>query len=303
MMKKSLISLAVLGALTAPLMSFADEVKAAEPAKEEATPDWTFPANFTLVSDYIFRGQSQTWGRAAAQFTIEADHKSGFYAGFFSSNVSDQWLPGANLEVDLWTGFRNKFGKSDFGYDFGLYAYLYPGANWDENKFGNLPAIGAQAAAPKKLNTAEIYGALSYDWLTFKAGYAVTPYWGWTYGNSGTDGDFQGAPTHGVKSGGNTNGSYYYEFDASKEIYPTWTLIGQLGKQVVDDAKGMDVTYYKAGVTKGFKDGWAVNLSWSGTNEPSAYKDFSSLRDGSFDNGKKYDIAKDKVFVGITKNF
>ncbi len=298
-MKKSLISLAVLGALTAPLMSFADEVKAAEPAKEEATPDWTFPANFSLVSDYIFRGQTQTWGRAAAQFTIEADHKSGFYAGFFSSNVSDQWLPGANLELDLWTGFRNKFGKSDFGYDFGLYAYLYPGANWDESAFNT---------RSKKLNTAEIYGALSYQWLTVKAGYAVTPYWGWNFNNSGTDDNgnnsaygFNGNPKAGIKPGGNSNGSYYYEADASYEVLPSWTLVGQLGRQIVDDAKGLDITYYKAGVTKAFKEGWAVNVSWSGTNEPDAYKDFISLKDGT--GGKTYDIAKDKVFVGITKNF
>lgn len=290
-MKKSLISLAVLGAVSLPSFTYA-----AEAAKEEATPEWTFPANFTMVSDYIFRGQTQTWGRAAAQFSFEADHKSGFYAGFFTSNVSDQWLPGANLETDLYTGFRNAIGASGFGYDVGAIAYLYPGANWDESGF-----TGTRS---KKLTTAEIYGALSYQWLTVKAGYAVTPYWGWNYNNSGTGGiGFNGDYNAGVKPGGNTNGSYYYEADASYEVLPTWTLIGQLGKQVIDDTKGLDITYYKAGVTKAFQQGWAVNVSWSGTNEPDAYKNFSSLRDGSFDTGKTYDIAKDKVFVGVTKNF
>lgn len=294
-MKKSLISLAVLGALSAPLLSNAEEAKAVE-----ATPEWTFPANFTMVSDYIFRGQTQTWGRPAAQFSFEADHKSGFYAGFFSSNVSDQWLPGANLETDLYAGFRNKIGSSDVGYDVGAIAYLYPGANWDESGFAGTRS--------KKLNTAEIYGALSYQWLTVKAGYAVTPYWGWNYNNSGNYNNgtndaygFANDPKAGVKSGGNTNGSYYYEADASYEVVPTWTLIGQLGRQVIDDAKGLDITYYKAGVTKGFKNDWSVNLSWSGTNEPDAYKDFVSLKDGA--GGKTYDIAKDKVFVSLTKNF
>jgi uncharacterized protein (TIGR02001 family) len=284
-MRKSLLALAVLGTLSSGI-TYAEEAKPAE-----ATPEWTFPANFTMVSDYIFRGQTQTWGRPAAQFSIEADHKSGFYAGLFTSNVSDQWLPGANLETDLYAGFRNKIGSSDVGYDVGAIAYLYPGANWDESAF--------EGTRSKKLNTAEIYGALSYQWLSVKAGYAVTPYWGWNNNNSGIGAGFNGNSQAGVKPGGNTNGSYYYEADASYEVVPTWTLSGQLGRQVVDDAKSLDITYYKAGVTKAFKDGWAVNASWSGTNEPSAYKDFLSLHDAT----KKYDIAKDKVFFAITKNF
>lgn len=77
---------------------------------EEAAPasDWTVPMSVTLVSDYIFRGQSQTWGGPALQFSIEAAHRSGFYAGFFASNVSDHWLPGAAVETDLYGGYRTK---------------------------------------------------------------------------------------------------------------------------------------------------------------------------------------------------
>jgi hypothetical protein len=29
----------------------------------EVAPDWTFPNSIGVVSDYIFRGQSQTWGK------------------------------------------------------------------------------------------------------------------------------------------------------------------------------------------------------------------------------------------------
>ena len=284
-MRKSLLMIAVLGAISAPAAVFAAEEAAA------ATPDWTFPASFSFVSDYIFRGQSQTWGRPAAQFSIEADHKSGFYAGFFSSNVSDKWLPGANLEVDLYTGFRNKFGETDFGYDLGAIAYLYPGADWDESAFGS---------KSNKLNTGEVYGGLSYKWLSFKTGINVTEYYGWNFNNSGSfNGGFNGDPAAGVKQGGNTRGSYYYELNAAYEVVPTWTVAGQLGRQEIDDARKLDITYYKAGVTKAFDGGWSLGAFYSGTNEPDAYKDFLSLHDGV----SKSDIAKDKVFVSITKSF
>ena len=77
--------------------ALAEEVlaKAAEP-----TPEWTFPNSVSLVSDYIFRGQSQSWGQPSLQAMVEADHQSGFYVGLAAATVSDKWLPGANVEVN-----------------------------------------------------------------------------------------------------------------------------------------------------------------------------------------------------------
>lgn len=122
---------------------------------EEAAPasDWTVPMSVMLVSDYIFRGQSQTWGGPALQFSIEAAHRSGFYAGFFASNVSDHWLPGAAVETDLYGGYRTRVADT-IGVDIGAVYYLYPGANWDDSPFTGFNARN-------RLDTAEAYVALN----------------------------------------------------------------------------------------------------------------------------------------------
>lgn len=269
----------------------------AAPAAAEPTPDWTVAGSVSFVSDYIFRGQSQTWGKPAAQFGVEANHKTGFYAGFFASNVSDQWLPGANLETDLYAGFRGALpgAASAIGFDVGGIYYVYPGANWDESSFGS---------KSNSLNTFEIYGSLSYKFLSFKVGRTLTEYWGWNNNNSGVGAcpvanGFNGDCSAGVVPGGDTKGSYFYEANASYEVLPTWTVSGQIGRQVIEDSKGLDITYYKAGVTKAFSGGWSVGGFYSATNEPSAYEDFLSLHNST----SKSDIAHGKGFITISKSF
>lgn len=276
-------------------------VVAEEAAKAEApAPDWTVAGSVSFVSDYIFRGQSQTWGKPAAQLGVEVNHKSGLYAGFFASNVSDQWLPGANMENDLYAGFRGSLPgpASDIGFDVGGIYYIYPGADWDESGF-NPPAFPAGTTRSNSLNTFEIYGSLSYKFLSFKIGRTLTEYFGWNDNNSGIGAGFNGDLAAGVKPGGDTKGSYFYELNAAYEVVPTWTVSGQIGRQVVADSRGLDITYYKAGVTKGFDGGWSVGAFYSATNEPDAYENFLSLRNTISDS----DIAKDKLLVSVSKSF
>ena len=284
-MRKSLLVLAVLGSFAAPAAVMAEEAAVAV----EPTPDWTFPSSVGMVSDYIFRGQSQSWGRPSIQASIEADHKSGLYAGFSVESVSDKWLPGATIETDFFGGFRNTIGDSGVGYDVGAVYYAYPGANWEDSVFAGTKR--------NSLNTLEGYVALSYKFLQFKTGRTFTEYFGWTPNNSGVGGGFAGDPKAGVT--GDTKGSYFYEANAAYEVVPTWTVSGQLGRQVIADSTGLDLTYYKAGVTKAFANGWSVGGFYSGTNEPDAYKDFASLSNS----GNKSDIAKDKVFFSVFKSF
>lgn len=287
-MRKSLLLIAVLGAF-----SSAQAVMA-----EEATPDYTFTSNASFVSDYIFRGQSQTWGKPAVQVSTELAHKSGLYAGFFGSNVSGAWLPGANLETDLYAGFRNTIGKTEVGYDVGGIYYIYPGANWDQSDFNHgLPKTDANYTKANRLNTFEVYGSLSYKWLSLKTGITTTEYWGWNDNNSAPGPGFAGDASAGVT--GSTKGSYFYELNAASEVLPTWTVSGQLGHQVINNSTGLDLTYYKAGVSKALPQGWSVAAFYSGTNEPDAYKGFLSLANTT----SKSDIAKDKVFFSVSKSF
>lgn len=300
-MRKSLLLAGLLGVgFSAPATVMAEEAAATEaaPAAAAPAPDWAFPASISLVSDYIFRGQSQTWGRPAVQVSIEAQHKSGFYAGFFGSNVSDEWLPGANLETDWYAGYRGKI--SEIGFDVGGIYYYYPGGNWKESAF-----IGSNS--PNSLNTFEIYASLSYKWLSVKVGRTLSEYWGWNTNNSadmfeptnGGIGDFNGDANAGVT--GDTKGSYFYEANAAYEVFPTWTLSGQVGRQVVADSDGLDITYYKAGITKAFSTGWSVGAFYSGSSQPDAYENFVSLRSGRVNDDS--DIARNTGFITITKAF
>lgn len=268
---------------------------AAEEAVTMAEPDWTFPTSVSLVSDYIFRGQSQTWGRPAAQFSFEVDHKTGFYAGFFASNVSDHWLPGAHVETDYYGGFRGKLpgAASAVGFDVGAIYYGYPGANWDESDFPGTKS--------NRLDTVEAYVALNYKWLTFKTGRTLTEYWGWNTNNSPVGGGFAGDLGAGVT--GDTKGSYFYELNGSYDVIESWNLNGQVGRQIIANSTGLDITYYKVGVTKSFTGGWAAGIAYSGTNEPDAYKNFLSLANGFRNPSSDSDIARDKVFVTLTKSF
>jgi len=77
-------------------------------AQETAPPQAiTVSGNAALVSDYRFRGVSQSNGGAAVQGGIIVSHESGAYAGFWSSNLAG-WstFGGPNLELDLVAGYK-----------------------------------------------------------------------------------------------------------------------------------------------------------------------------------------------------
>ena len=285
-MRKSLLSLAVLGALSVPTLSFAAD---ATPATAVATPDWTFPSSIGMVSDYIWRGQTQTWGKPAVQAGIEADHASGLYAGVWGSNVSSHWLPNANLETDWSVGFRNAFA-TDFKYDVGGTYIYYPGGNFDK--------VGTATYQSSKLNSLELYASLGWKWFTVKGGYMPTKFYGWNVDNSKPS---VGFPNGNVNAGvtGNTNGAYYYMGSVSYDVMPTLNLAAEVGRQTIENSTGLDWTWYKVGATKSFDGGWAVNAFYTGTTGSSAYENY-----GSFDNGSdKRSIDQNKVVIGLSKSF
>jgi uncharacterized protein (TIGR02001 family) len=77
-----------------------------------------------LLSDYMFRGISQTRGGPAAQLTLDVEHGSGLYVGAFVSNVA---FPGTNLrqELDFNAGYRFTVGGVKL--DLGATYFGYPG--------------------------------------------------------------------------------------------------------------------------------------------------------------------------------
>jgi len=217
-MKKLLVGMAAAALLALPVA----------PVFAQASSPHSLSANLGFFSNYIFRGVSQTGGKAALQGGFDYGHESGLYAGTWASNVS--WLEDfgiysrSSLEWDFYGGFKRNFGNSDFYYDLSTIYYYYPGSN---NGF----------PSP---NTWEIAAALGWKFLGLKYSYALTNYFG-------------AKPT-----GQDTDGSWYLDFFANYPIGETgFAVFGHYGVLKVRN-DGTELTANKAS----YND-WKVGASYT----------------------------------------
>lgn len=114
-MRFSKISLAALLLATTATPAFAQD--------EESSDGITVSGSATVVTDYRFRGFTQTGEEATVQGGITVSHDSGVYAGAWGSGINF-----ANgTEIDLFAGYSHDFGgvTADVGATF----YLYPGTS------------------------------------------------------------------------------------------------------------------------------------------------------------------------------
>ncbi len=81
-------------------------------------------ANIGVVSNYIWRGITQTQDGAAVQGGIDYNHESGFSLGTWISNI-DWGTDTPNYELDLYGGFEGSIGD-DFSYSLSTTYYAYP---------------------------------------------------------------------------------------------------------------------------------------------------------------------------------
>lgn len=148
-MRKSIFGLSAiaLAAVTAPAF-----------AQDEATPALTVTGNAAVVTDYRFRGISQTDKRFALQGGLTVTHESGFYVSAWGSSIDDYVAAGSDQELDLIAGYSRTFGGATV--DVGVLYYYYPGsggANTDfvepyasiKGTFGPATAKLSAAYAPK----------------------------------------------------------------------------------------------------------------------------------------------------------
>jgi len=86
----------------------------------------TVSGSVALVSDYRFRGVSQTDEDMAIQGGVTVSHEAGPYAGAWASNLAG-WgtFGGANMELDLYAGYAVPLGAATL--DVGVTWYMYPG--------------------------------------------------------------------------------------------------------------------------------------------------------------------------------
>lgn len=113
-----------------------------------------FSGNVTLVSDYSFRGESQTGRDAAIQGGFDLAFDSGFYIGTWASNVNfGPYTDGSDptwtsMELDLYAGFSGEMAEGST-WDVSVIRFEYPnegGADYVELAlsfgFGNF-SVGA----------------------------------------------------------------------------------------------------------------------------------------------------------------
>ncbi len=274
-MNKKLITLAVAGALASPMFAVA--------ADAPASPH-SLTGNVGFVTDYLYRGISQTSGKPALQGGFDYAHSSGLYAGIWGSNVN--WIadgnPGQNisagLEIDVYGGYKGAI-TDDFGFDVGLLTYNYPGRN--KTAGGTI----------LKQDTQEVYGALSWKWLTLKYSHSIGALFGWA--KTGT-----AAPNLGK-----TKGSGYLELNAAYDLGDGWGITGHVGHQKVNGRTSASYSDYKIGVTKDVGFG-VVGLAASSTNAKdncAAAQDYCWGAGGA--GAVNYSAGKSTAVLSFAKSF
>jgi len=278
-MNKKMIALAVAGAVALPGVVMA----------EEAAPPPPLTFNVGVVSDYLFRGISQTHGNPALQGGVDYAFSNGLYVGAWASNINwvKDFLGSGSTEIDVYGGYKGAITE-DLGYDVGYITYNYPGK-------------GSASALLANPNTQEVYVGLSYKWLSAKYSHATSSHFvGW-YGGSALD--------------QNTRGSNYLELNANYDMGDGWTLIGHVGHQKVKNSVSIPAIYdasysdWKIGVSKDVGFG-VIGLAYSDTNasgscgNPFPAAGASSYCWGTDKSSQNYkDVAKGVALLSFTKTF
>lgn len=204
-MKNTLIAIAVLSALYAG-SAFAEE---------ESKPDNEVSFNASIVSDYRYRGISQSRLQPALQGGADyVNNPTGFYAGTWLSSI--RWISdaggGDDVEWDLYAGKRGDITK-DVAYDVGVLSYVYPSNNLNPSA-----------------NTTEVYGQLSYGPVYAKYSYAVTNLFGVA----------------------DSKGSGYLDLGGNFDVGNGYTINVHAGHQTVSNSSTLSYTDWKLGATKDF---------------------------------------------------
>ena len=232
----------------------------------------TLTGNMGLYSQYIFRGLTQTDGDPALQGGIDYSHSSGFYLGTWMSNVS--WLRdfgaytgGASLEMDFYGGYKGTFG-GDFGFDIGLLQYYYP---------------GTVTPGGTKADTLELYGALSWKWLSAKYSYSMDN------------------KTFGVTD---SKGTYYFDLSAAFPVTDKLTLSAHYGIQKFDGNTAAGVSNdsfasyedYKIGIAYTLPKDFTIGAFYTDTSMDATQTAFYTTGAGRF-------LGKDTFTVYLSKTF
>jgi uncharacterized protein (TIGR02001 family) len=258
-MKKTLLAV-TLAALTS---GAATTALAADPKAPE--PDFEISGNFALVSDYRFRGVTQTGEKPAAQGGFDFSHKSGFYLGTWASNVSQWANAGGSMEIDLYGGFRGTLPTGEIGYDIGIIDYQYPG----------------NTANPKN-GSREWYVGLSKGPISYKF--------------SRTTGNW-----FGINS--NSSGSTYHDLNANFGLNDQVTFTAHVGRQDIKGTHTFnpDFTDYSVGVSVALPDDYTAGVKFTTVDLKDSRSNSSATGAWFFAAGSG--LANDAIVLSLSKTF
>ncbi len=222
-------SLSLLAALATPAHVHAQTAPSAIPAAPAAAaePASPFTWNVGVVSDYRYRGVSQSRLKPALNIGADYAHASGFYVGTWASTI--KWVKDAagkaDIELDLYGGYKTEIVK-DVTLDVGTLAYIYPRNNLSPSA-----------------NTQELYVAATYGPLTAKYSLSLTNLFGFA----------------------DSKRSGYLEVNGTFDLGNGFGINGHVGRQAVKKNGKFSYSDYKFGVTKDF-DGLVIGASIIGTD-------------------------------------
>jgi uncharacterized protein (TIGR02001 family) len=168
--------------------------------------------NAGLVSDYRFRGISQSQNALALQGGANYTHGSGVYVGNQNSTVSNRvYNDSTGLEMDVYGGYKMEVAKG-LKLDVGSYNYVYSQAG---NKFGS------------NANTNELYVGVESGAFAVKYSRAISDYFGLA----------------------NSKGTQYLQADANVPVTKLITANAHIGRTLVHNYSNRDYTDVKLGGT------------------------------------------------------
>jgi len=234
-MKRILMTLALAG-LSLPALA---QQKAPE-------PEYTISGNFGLVSDYRFRGISQSDKKPAVQGGVDFAHKSGFYLGNWNSSISD-WagtIHSSGIEMDVYGGFKKEI--AGIAFDIGAIYYYYPDA---KNTATNVNPV----------NTREVYFGAGYGPISLKASRTMSE----RYFGIGKNNDTTLLQT----AESSAKGTMYYDITFSKEIADKTTLKIHAGLLDLEKRSTATSTIkdYSIGIAYDL-NGWVLGISYADTS-------------------------------------
>lgn len=198
---------------------------------QAAAPESSLSFNVGGVSDYRYRGISQSRLKPAVQGGIDYADKSGFYVGAWASSI--KWIKDAggdaSMELDLYGGYKGAVG--DVAYDVGFLRYEYP---------SNKLAVSA--------NTNELYGAVTMGPATLKYSHAVSNLFGFA----------------------DSKNSYYVDLSASFDLGEGFSLVPHVGYQSVKNNSDFSYTDYSLTLGKDLGNGLSATAALVGTDADKA---------------------------------